>query len=147
MDRDFVEQKSEKKSGRRLAREELFKLVFEAEMLDLDIKDVYDNYLKREEALKDEKKLEFLKKYTNGISENITFIRDEIKKNMENWELKRVGNVERSLLVISTYEILKEDIATEIVVNEAVELAKEYGDIKAYEFINGVLAKIIKANN
>lgn len=146
MDRDFEEQESKIKKGRRLAREELFKIVFEAEILNKDIKDIYVLYSQREDALKTQSELEFLENYIAGISENIILIKDEIKNNMENWELKRIGNIERSLLIISTYEILKENIATEIIVNEAVELAKEYGDIKAYEFINGVLAKIIKKN-
>lgn len=146
MDKDFQEQDIKPKIGRRLAREELFKIIFEAELLDKDIKETYSLYLSREEALKNQKELDFLERYIKGISENILSIKEEIKNNMENWELKRIGNVERSLLVISTYEILKEDLASEIIVNEAVELAKEYGDVKAYEFINGVLAKIIRSN-
>ena len=146
MNNDFEEQEKKKKTGRRLAREELFKIVFEAEILNKEITEVYALYSSREEALKTKKELEFLEAYINGISKDIVLIKDEIKSNMENWELKRIGNVERSLLIISTYEILKENIATEIIVNEVVELAKEYGDIKAYEFINGVLAKIIKKN-
>ncbi|WP_022819748.1 transcription antitermination factor NusB [Fusobacterium russii] len=146
MEKDLEEQENKAKKGRRLAREELFKIVFEAEILNKDIEEVYSLYSEREEALKDQNGLEFLQTYTAGISANIILIKDEIKNNMENWELKRIGNIERSLLIISTYEILKEKIATEIIVNEAVELAKEYGDIKTYEFINGVLAKIIKKN-
>lgn len=146
MDKDFEEQKLKPKKGRRLAREELFKIVFEAEILDKAIDEIYSLYTNREEALKTTKELEFLENYIKGISENILQIKDEIKSNMENWELKRVGNVERSLLIISTYEILKEDMPTEIIVNEVVELAKEYGDVKAHEFINGVLAKIIRKN-
>lgn len=146
MNKDFEEQENKTKKGRRLAREELFKIVFEAEILNRDIKEIYALYSQREEALKTQNGLEFLETYIEGISNNIVLIKDEIKNNMENWELKRIGNIERSLLIISTYEILKENIATEIIVNEAVELAKEYGDIKAYEFINGVLAKIINKN-
>lgn len=147
MDKVFVEQEIKAKKGRRLAREELFKIVFEAEILQEDTKKIYDTYLKREDSLKRKEDLEFLAKYTEGISKNIISIKDKIKKNMENWELKRIGNVEKSLLIISVYEILEEDIPKEIIVNEAVELAKEYGDIKTYEFINGVLAKIIITNS
>lgn len=147
MNKDFEEQENKAKRGRRLAREELFKIVFEAEILNKDIEEIYSSYLKRENILKNQNELIFLQTYIKGISDNIILIKDEIINNMENWELKRIGNVERSLLVISTYEILKENIATEIIVNEAVELAKEYGDIKTYEFINGVLAKIIKKNS
>lgn len=146
MDKDFEEQNIKPKVGRRLTRDELFKIVFEAEILNKNIAESYAEYLRREEALKNTNEIQFIEKYIKGISDNIDLIKSEIKSNMENWELQRIGNVERALLIISTYEVLKEELATEIIVNEAVELAKEYGEVKSHEFINGVLAKIIKKN-
>lgn len=146
MDKDFEEQNIKPKVGRRLTRDELFKIVFEAEILNKNIAESYAEYLRREEALKNTNEIQFIEKYVKGISDNIDLIKSEIKSNMENWELQRIGNVERALLIISTYEVLKEELATEIIVNEAVELAKEYGEVKSHEFINGVLAKIIKKN-
>ena len=53
--------------------------------------------------------------------------------------------VERALLRIAIYELVIEKKPIEIVANEAVELAKEYGEEKSYEFVNGVLAKIERA--
>ncbi|MCI7223088.1 MULTISPECIES: transcription antitermination factor NusB [Fusobacterium] len=146
MDKDFEEQNIKPKVGRRLTRDELFKIVFEAEILNKNIAESYAEYSRREEALKNTNEIQFIEKYIKGISDNIDLIKSEIKGNMENWELQRIGNVERALLIISTYEVLKEELATEIIVNEAVELAKEYGEVKSHEFINGVLAKIIKKN-
>lgn len=146
MDKDFEEQNIKPKVGRRLTRDELFKIVFEAEILNKNIAELYAEYSRREEALKNTNEIQFIEKYIKGISDNIDLIKSEIKSNMENWELQRIGNVERALLIISTYEVLKEELATEIIVNEAVELAKEYGEVKSHEFINGVLAKIIKKN-
>lgn len=146
MDKDFEEQNIKPKVGRRLTRDELFKIVFEAEILNKNIAESYAEYLRREEALKNTNEIQFIEKYIKGISDNIDLIKSEIKGNMENWELQRIGNVERALLIISTYEVLKEELATEIIVNEVVELAKEYGEVKSHEFINGVLAKIIKKN-
>ncbi|MDY4011921.1 MAG: transcription antitermination factor NusB [Fusobacterium gastrosuis] len=146
MDKDFEEQNIKPKVGRRLTRDELFKIVFEAEILNKNIAESYAEYLRREEELKNTNEIQFIEKYIKGISDNIDLIKSEIKGNMENWELQRIGNVERALLIISTYEVLKEELATEIIVNEAVELAKEYGEVKSHEFINGVLAKIIKKN-
>ncbi|MDD7391471.1 transcription antitermination factor NusB [Fusobacterium gastrosuis] len=146
MDKDFEEQNIKPKVGRRLTRDELFKIVFEAEILNKNIAELYAEYSRREEALKNTNEIQFIEKYIKGISDNIDLIKSEIKGNMENWELQRIGNVERALLIISTYEVLKEELATEIIVNEAVELAKEYGEVKSHEFINGVLAKIIKKN-
>lgn len=138
-----IEQEKSKKIGRRLAREELFKIVFQAELLKEDTKNIFENYSQREEVIKNKKELEFIKKYAEGISSNYDEIKEVIIKHMENWNFERIGTVERTLLILSVYELLKEDTPHEIVVNEAVELGKEYGDTKTYEFINGVLAKII----
>lgn len=136
-----------KKFGRRLLREVIFKILFEADIRNEGINSIYEDYLKREDfTIKNKEDLEFLKKYIEGISSNILEIKDAIRKNMENWTLERIGISERSLLILSVYEILKEDIPDEIVVNEVVELAKEYCDTKAFEFINGVLANVIRAN-
>lgn len=72
---------------------------------------------------------------------------ETLKNNITGWSLERVGNIEKALLKIATYEILYENTPTEIIINEVVELAKTYGDNKSHEFINGVLAKIITEKN
>lgn len=129
--------------SRRVAREELFKLVFESELKNENPKDVFENYLKRDEALKNEQEISFIKKYMEGISNHNEEILNTINNNMTGWSFERIGTVEKTLLKVTVYELLFEDTPHEIVVNEAVELAKMYGDEKTAEFINGVLAKII----
>lgn len=129
--------------SRRVAREELFKLVFESELKEESTKEVLENYLTRDEVLTNENELTFIKKYMNGITENSDKIIDTINSNITGWSFERIGNVEKALLKCSVYELLCETTPHEIVVNEVVELAKIYGDEKTAEFVNGVLAKII----
>ena len=129
--------------SRRVAREELFKLVFESELKEESTKEVLENYLKRDEVLTNENELTFIKKYMNGITENNDKIVETINNNITGWSFERIGNVEKALLKCSVYELLCETTPYEIVVNEVVELAKIYGDEKTFEFVNGVLAKII----
>ena len=86
---------------------------------------------------------EFLVKYAEGIIANNEKIHAELDEKMEGWSFERVGNVEKALLKIAVYEILCEDTPKEIVINEVVELAKKYGDVKTFEFVNGVLAKLV----
>ena len=130
--------------SRRLAREELFKIVFEAEINNKDLNTVLASYLERENEVElNEKGKEFLVEYAKGISENQDKILAELDEKMEGWSFERVGNVEKALLKISVYEILFKDTPKEIIINEAVELAKKYGDVKTYEFVNGVLAKLV----
>ena len=131
--------------SRRLAREELFKLVFEGEIKEENTKDILKSYLKREEVLQNENEITFIKKYMNGIAENNDRILKTIEEKITGWSFERIGNVEKALLKISVYEILCEDTPHEIVINEAVELAKMYGDEKTSEFINGVLAKVVNS--
>ena len=129
--------------SRRVAREELFKLVFESELKEESTKEVLDNYLKRDEVLTNENELAFIKKYMNGIAENNDKILKTIEEKITGWSFERIGNVEKALLKISVYEILCEDTPHEIVINEAVELAKMYGTDNSPSFVNGVLAKLV----
>ncbi len=64
--------------SRRVAREELFKLVFEGEIKEESTKEIFDSYLTRDEALKNENEIAFIKKYMEGITEN----NSEILKNI-----------------------------------------------------------------
>lgn len=129
--------------SRRIARLELFKIIFEADMNGVTPDTILENYLSREEVILSEKGKEFLVKYVNGISKNNEELNRIIEENMTGWDLDRIGSVERALLKGAVYELKFEETGHEIIVNEAVELAKIYGDEKSYEFINGVLANII----
>ena len=61
---------------------------------------------------------------------------------MTGWNTERIGKVELTILRLALYEIMEDDnISSAIAINEAVELAKRYGQEKSPEFINGVLAK------
>lgn len=130
--------------SRRVAREELFKITFEAELNEAKVDDVLNDYLQRDDVKLSDNEKAFIEKYVKGMAVNQETIVNTLKKNITGWSLERIGNVEKALLKISTYEILFEDVPTEIIVNEVVELAKKYGDEKSHEFINGVLAKVLE---
>jgi transcription antitermination factor NusB len=80
---------------------------------------------------------------------NMFFTDDDIDALIEmassNWASDRISRVSKALLRLAVYELkYAEDIPVKIAVNEAVELAKKYDDEKAFSFINGVLAKVVK---
>jgi len=130
-------------------RETVFKLIFESEIRDESLLEILDSFLKRSaEPMESgeqyrEEDLGFIKKYLQGIHERESVIRETIDKNMTGWVFDRIGFVERAIFKCSVYELLSKEIPIEIVVDEAVELAKKYGDEKTSDFINGVLANII----
>lgn len=130
--------------SRRVARLELFKIVFESEMNNILPTEIKDNFLNREEVLLTENGKKFFLKHVEGISAHNEELNQLIEENMEGWDLKRIGSVERALLKCGAYELNYEDTGLEIIINEIVEIAKIYGDDKTYEFINGVLGKIVK---
>ena len=133
--------------SRRVAREELFKIVFESELTEVKLDETLADYMLRDETNLNTNEKEFIEKYSNGLALNNEKVVETLKDNVTGWSLERIGNVERALLKIATYEILFEDVPAEIVVNEVVELAKKYGDEKSHEFINGVLAKVVVEKN
>ena len=150
MNKNFEEQEKRAKGGIRLAREEVFKLVFGVEATEStsdELKQNFDIYLQNDEefiATLNENQLEFIKSSINGIVENYSNIKDTIKKNTKNWAYARIGVIERALLIVATYEFSFKNTPIEVIANEIVELAKEYGNEKSYEFVNGILANIEK---
>lgn len=131
---------------RKAAREQLFKLIFEAEVKETALKDIFDSFMQR--VVEDEleisnSSMEFIKKYCLGIDEHSEEILNKINNTMEGWSFDRIGNVEKALLKGAVYELSYEDTPKEIVINETIELAKKYGDAKSFEFLNGVLAKFV----
>lgn len=68
---------------------------------------------------------------------------DMISQHLVNWKLDRIANVDRAILRLSVYEMVyQEDIPLSVSMNEAIELAKLFGDDKAPKFVNGVLSNI-----
>ncbi|MBI4355279.1 MAG: transcription antitermination factor NusB [Candidatus Omnitrophica bacterium] len=68
-----------------------------------------------------------------------------IVKYTDNWELHRMAVVDRNILRLGTYELVFEaEVPAKVIINEAVELAKKYGDVESGKFVNGILDKIHK---
>ncbi len=80
-----------------------------------------------------------------GAIERLEAIDKIIEKFTEHWEMKRMGYIDRNILRLATYEILfMDDIPVKVAINEAVELAKRYGEDDSSKFVNGILDKIAK---
>ena len=68
---------------------------------------------------------------------------DLIEQKTEGWKPKRIPKVELSIIRVALYEVLFENLDKGIAINEAVEIAKKYGDSNSGAFVNGILARII----
>ena len=131
---------------RREIREEIFKLLFEKELTDNNVEKRIEETIK-ENNIRKEEHIEFLKSYIIGIIENEEVLIEKIKEILDGWTYERLGTLEKVLLKISFYEITIKKIGYEIAINEAVELAKKYSYDDTKEFLNGILAKLVKQNN
>ncbi len=128
--------------GRRKLREEIFKLLFERELIDNDM-DVRLTEVLSENNITKEEDIEFMREYIKNVSEHKKSIEDKIKSKLVGWSFDRLGTVEKTLLKMSFYEITEAGTGHEIVINETVELAKKYGEDKTPDFINGILAGLV----
>ncbi len=79
-----------------------------------------------------------------GACENLTELDDKISQSADNWRIERIGRVTLCILRMCAYELLfMPETEKEIVINEALELARKYDDEKAVGFVNGVIGKIV----
>ncbi len=96
-------------------------------------------------ASTDEELKTFAGLIVSGTVENIESIDALIKKHLEHWAFERLKKVDLAILRVSAYSLMfQEDIPAQITIDEAIEIAKEYGAEDAYRFINGVLDSIWK---
>lgn len=92
----------------------------------------------------------YLKQLINGVIDNQKEIDFVISMNLQKYTLDRLSGVDRSLLEIGTYELLFTTTPKNIVINEIVEISKEYSEIDDYKtskFNNAVLDAIAKSRN
>lgn len=78
-----------------------------------------------------------------GVVEGLTEIDAEIARASQNWRLERMSRVDRNLLRLGAWELLKRpEVPRAVILDEAVELAKSFGTDESSAFVNGVLDRI-----
>lgn len=126
------------------AREQAFKLLYSMEIQKENEEEQIDLYFESNE-IDDEKTIEYVKDVWAGVEKNKEEITEKISSNLKtNWKLERISKIDIALLKLAIYEMLYKKIPFKVAINEAVELAKKYGEDNSASFINGVLASIVK---
>ena len=90
------------------------------------------------------KQKEFSDILFQGTIENLEMLDAKIKAHLKEWDYDAIGKVEKAIMRLGAYEILVAKTDKAIIINEAVELAKELADEKSPQFINGVLDALDK---
>ncbi|MDR1976837.1 MAG: transcription antitermination factor NusB [Campylobacteraceae bacterium] len=88
---------------------------------------------------------EFAVELYQGILDNLGAVDKAINEYLKEWELKKVGAIERAILRLGAYELLYTKLDSAVIINEAIELAKELGNETSSKFVNGVLDSIKKS--
>ena len=90
----------------------------------------------------------FAESLLEGILENKNDITDLIKEHAPQWPLERMDAIARSLLILGTYELaFAKEAPAAVVMDEAIEIAKEFGEEETGKFVNGVLNAVAHADS
>jgi len=134
--------------NRTLMRENAFKLIYSLEIQKVeDIQDQIELYFESNN-IKDQEAKNYIEDAITGIEKHQEEILKDIEMNLkDDWKLSRISKMDLAILKLAIYEIKFSDVPYKVSINEAVELAKKYGEDKSKNFVNGVLASIVKENN
>ncbi|ASB88502.1 transcription antitermination factor NusB [Bacillus sonorensis] len=122
---------------RRTAREKALQSLFQIDVSNIEPKEAMAHALDGRESDA------FFEQLVYGVLENKEKIDEMITRHLVNWKLDRLANVDRAILRLSVYEMaFSHDIPVNVSMNEAIELAKQFGDDKSAKFVNGVLSNI-----
>ena len=127
-----------------VAREFTFKVLYSMEIMHEYDNEQVDLFIQNNE-IEDERIIKYIRNTVKGVLENKKEITKQIDENLkEKWDIDRISKIDLVLLQIAIYEIKYRKLPYKIAINEAVELAKMYGEENSKSFVNGMLATIVK---
>lgn len=130
-------------SYRHLARTCVMQTIFTVEFRDTDPDKTLKEVLK--EFAPKVTETEFAEKLLKGVIDNKNEILETIQKFAPQWPVDKIARVDRAILEIGVYEIVFSDEVPDVVaINEAIEVAKHFGDENSPKFVNGVLSSVMK---
>lgn len=131
-------------------REVVLKFLYSLELQKVD-KDEYEEQIQlflEADEIEDKKVEKYIKDAVYGIEKNREEIINQIKDELsEKWEIRRLSKMSLAILKLAIYEMIYAKVPYKVVINEAVELAKKYGDDSTPAFVNGILGSVVKKNN
>ena len=126
--------------SRKESRKQAFQTLFQLEMknTDLTINEAI-NFIKDDYPDLD---FEFIHWLVTGVKDHEQVLYQTIEPKLKDWSIQRLLKTDRIILRMATFELLHSDTPPKVIINEAVELTKQFSDEGHYKFINGVLSNI-----
>ena len=117
------------------AREKELQVLFQLDNTDLTVEEAMGH-------IKGQPTNAFYEKIVTGTAEHLEEIDATLEQHLEKWSLARLPKIERTVLRLAVYELLyMPETPKRVVLNEAIELCKTFGDDSSSKFVNGVLSK------
>ncbi len=127
--------------SRRKAREYAFKVIFQVDQVQAEPGQALE-YLLQEQALPD-KDRQFAWELVEGTLQHMPIIDERIACYSREWSVQRMSSVDRNIMRLAGYEILfRQEVSPIIAIDEAIELAKRYGEDQSSGFVNAILDRI-----
>jgi N utilization substance protein B len=124
-------------AGRELALKALYQCDIRGEILNEDLALFFDAFPA------DDRSRTFALRLLDGVRREQATLDKHLAAALEHWSIGRLSRVDHNILRLATYELLRiEDIPARVTIDEAIELAKTYGDNESGRFVNGVLDQV-----
>jgi N utilization substance protein B len=123
--------------GRREARERALELLYEAESKQVSCADIIDSLPVAPDP--------YAARLATGVDDESEAIDALLRKNARGWSVERMPSVDRAIVRMATFELLRQpEVPTAVVVSEAVELAHQFSTDESGRYVNGLLSTIAK---
>lgn len=99
----------------------------------------YDSLLLTEDSPARPAKDPFAETLLRGVSEHVESIDERITRHAEHWKIPRMPAVDRNILRLAVYEMVHTDTPPAVIIDEAIELARQFSGEESVQFVNGVL--------
>ena len=131
--------------NRREARKNAFYLIFQIGFHQTEeLEQMKELFFEQKEQEIPKEQREFILKEVEGTKAHLLEIDEIITKKTKKWKKERISKVDIAILRLAIYEIyFSEEVPNSVAINEAVELAKEFGTEQSSAFINGILGSIV----
>lgn len=128
---------------RRQSRELALQILFQREFApQIDIEEFLQLYSDDADA----ETKNYAQKIAEGVTENKAQLDQEIQSASRHWKIERMSVVDRTILRMACFEIRNLNLQPKIAIDEAIEIAKKYGNTESGAFVNGILDQISKGN-
>ena len=132
--------------GRTKSREYALQMLYQLDLRRSDHQAVGEEFWQGLEVAPEIKA--FANQLFTGTVERLSTIDPLIARHADNWDLHRMAVIDRNILRLGVFELLHvEDVPPKVCINEAIELAKRFGDSDSGKFINGILDAIHKRSH